>query len=79
MSTTSTSTVTVFPTKVMGKLARYPFGIKVCLSKDLREFDGRDRFGEPRASQHESDMTQVEAPLLMTFLCIPLPFEVICT
>jgi len=50
------STVTIFPYKVMGKMGRYPFGIKVWPSKALREFDDGDRFGEPRVSQHEADM-----------------------
>ena len=63
----------------MGKLARYPFGIKVWLSKAFREFDDGVRVGEPRVSQHEVDMTQVEAPLSMTVQCISLPFEVIYT
>ena len=65
----------VFPAKVMEKLARYPIGIKLWPLKALREFNGGNRFGEPRASQHEVDMKQVEAPSSMTVLCIPLPFE----
>ena len=76
---TSTSTVIVFPAEVMGKLAKYPFGTKVWPSKALREFDDGERVGEPKVSQHEADMMQVEAPLLMTVQCIPFPFEVICT
>ena len=76
---TSTSIVTVFPAKVMGKLARYPFGTKLWLLKALREFNGGERVGEPMVSQHEADMAQVEAPSSMTVLCIPLPFEVIYT
>ena len=76
---TYTSIVTVFPAKVMGKLANYPFGTKVWPSKALREFDDGDRVGEPKVSQHEVDMMQVEASSSMIVLCIPLPFEVICT
>ena len=68
---TSTSIVTIFPANVMGKLAKYPFGTKVWPSKALREFNGGDRVGEPRASQHEADLTQVEAPSSMTVRCIP--------
>jgi len=63
----------------MGKMARCPFGIKVWPSKSLREFDGKARVEEPRESQHEADMIQVEAPSSMTVLCTNLPFEVICT
>jgi len=73
------STVTVFPYKVMGKLTRYPFGIRMWSSKAFREFDSGVRVGESKVIQHEADMTQIEAPLSMTILCTPLPFEVICT
>ena len=63
---TSTSTVTVFPHRVMGNLARYPFGRNMWPSKALREFDGGVKVGEPKASQQACDITQVEAPSSMT-------------
>ena len=63
---TSMSMVTIFPLRVMGKIARYPFGRNVWPSKALREFDGHVKVGEPKASQQACDITQVEAPSSMT-------------
>lgn len=53
--------------------------MKVWSSKALREFDDGEKVGEPKASEHEADMIQVEAPSSMTILCTPCPFENICT
>lgn len=44
-------------------------------SNALREFNDEERVGEPKASQHEVDMTEVEAPSSMTVLCTPRPLE----
>lgn len=60
-------------------MARYPFGMNVWPSTSLMEFDGSARVGEPRASQHELDIMQVEVPSPMTILWIALPFKIACT
>ena len=61
---TSMSTVIVFPISEMGTLARYIFRRKAWPLKGLREFDGGDKVGEPKGSQHGVDITQVENLLL---------------
>ena len=66
-----------FPTKRNGKASN--IGRKVWPSKDLREFDGADKVGKPKASQHTVDIMQVEARSSMTVRWIGLPFDTTCT
>ena len=62
----STSTLTVFPPNVIGKLVRTPRGFDYLPSYASRAFGDEFRVGERMAFQQVDDMTHVDAPLSTT-------------
>ena len=65
---TSTSTLTVFPCNVIGKLARTLKGFDSLPSNASRALGDEVRAGETIAFQQADDMTQVDAPSSTTAL-----------
>ena len=65
-SMTSTSTLTIFPSNVMGKLARTPRGRDSLPSKASKALGDELRAREPMAFHQVDDMMHVDAPLSMT-------------
>jgi hypothetical protein len=70
---TSTSTFTVLPPSIIGKVGTIPCGLKTCPSKAFSiDYDGTIS-GEPRPFQHDKYITHVEAPSSTTILWILIP------
>lgn len=59
---TSTSMAMVLAPKVIGRVVKIPYGEKDCPSNTVRMVGDGVMGGQPRACQHEKDITEMSSP-----------------